>query len=83
MSSDTDCMIAETIGIFILRGHSSPFEKRTSGVFGDPAGYEETLYQTEKGYYFLYVNGGAESKYKKEDIKCLSAAKANAWLENK
>ena len=49
----------------------------------DPAGYEETLYQNEKGYYFLYVNGGAESKYKKEDIKCLSAAKANAWLENK
>ena len=42
---------------------STLIEKRTSGVFGDPAGYEETLYQTEKGYYFLYVNGGAESKY--------------------
>ncbi len=62
---------------------STLIEKRTSGVFGDPAGYEETLYQNEKGYYFLYVNGGAQSKYKKEDIKCLSAVKAKAWLENK
>ncbi len=58
-------------------------EKRTCGVFGDPAGYEETLYQTPKGYYFLYVNGGEESPYKKEDIKCVSAAKADAWLNNK
>ena len=58
-------------------------EKRTSGEFGDPAGYEETLYQTPKGYYFLYVNGGEASPYKKEDIKCVSAAKAEAWLGNK
>ena len=58
-------------------------EKRTSGAFGDPAGYEETLYQTEKGYYFLYVNGGETSKYPKENIKSVSAAKATAWLENK
>ncbi len=58
-------------------------EKRTSGVFGDPAGYEESLYKTPKGYYFLYVNGGEESPYKKEDIKCVSAAKAEAWLANK
>ena len=58
-------------------------EKRTSGAFGDPAGYEESLYKTPKGYYFLYVNGGEESPYKKEDIKCVSAAKAEAWLENK
>ena len=33
-------------------------EKRTFGTYGDPAGYEETLYRTPKGYYFLYVNGG-------------------------
>lgn len=58
-------------------------EKRTCGVFGDPAGYEETLYQTPKGYYFLYVNGGEDSPYKKEDIKCVSAARADAWLNNK
>lgn len=59
---------------------SKLIEKRTSGVFGDPAGYEESLYQTEKGYYFLYVNGGEASPYKKEDIKSISAARAEAWL---
>ena len=62
---------------------STLIEKRTSGAFGDPAGYEETLYQTAKGYYFLYTNGGEASPYKKEDIKCVSAAKAEAWLNNK
>ncbi|MBQ6266570.1 MAG: hypothetical protein IJK64_02220 [Clostridia bacterium] len=59
---------------------SKLIEKRTCGVFGDPAGYEESLYQTEKGYFFLYVNGGEASPYKKEDIKSISAAKAEAWL---
>ena len=55
-------------------------KKVTSGVFGDSAGYEETLYQTEGGNYFLYVNGGADSKYTKEDIKRMSKAAAEAWL---
>ena len=36
--------------------------KITSGAYGDPAGYEETLYVAEDGTYFLYTNGGAESK---------------------
>ena len=47
-------------------------EKRTFGYFGDPAGYEESLYQTPTGKYFLYVNGGEASPYTKEDIKSLS-----------
>jgi hypothetical protein len=55
-------------------------EKRTSGAFGDPAGYEESLYKTESGKFFLYTNGGPESPYTKEDIKRLSAAKADEWL---
>ena len=54
-------------------------EKRTFGYFGDPAGYEERLYQTPNGKYFLYVNGGEESIYTKEDIKRMSAAKAEEW----
>lgn len=54
-------------------------EKRTFGEFGDPAGYEETLYVTEGGKYFLYVNGGEESPYTEENIKRLSAAKADEW----
>lgn len=56
--------------------------KRTSGGWGDPAGYEESLYQTEGGKYFLYVNGGAESIYKEENIKRLSKDKADEWLAN-
>ena len=56
-------------------------KKVTFGNFGDSNGYEESLYQTPKGNYFLYVNGGEESPYKKEDIKRMSADKATAWLE--
>ncbi len=59
---------------------STVVKKVTSGEFGDPAGYEETLYVTEGGSYFLYVNGGAESKYAKEDIKRMSAKAAEQWL---
>ena len=40
-------------------------KKVTFGCFGDENGYEETLYQTESGNYFLYTNGGANSKYPK------------------
>lgn len=54
--------------------------KKTVGEFGDPAGYEESLYKTEGGKFFLYTNGGEESPYKKEDIKRLAAAKADEWL---
>lgn len=57
-------------------------KKVTYGVFGDIDGYEETLYVTEDGCYFLYTNGGADSKYPKEDIKRMSKAKAEEWLAN-
>ena len=56
-------------------------KKNTFGVFGDPAGYEESLYKTADGKFFLYVNGGEESPYKEENIKRMSAAKAEEWLE--
>ena len=55
-------------------------KKITSGEFGDPAGYEETLYVTESGNYFLYVNGGEASPYAKEDIKRMSKKVAEEWL---
>ena len=54
--------------------------KRTFGQFGDPNGYEGTLYKTADGKYFLYVNGGAQSPYTQENIKRMSAAKAEEWL---
>lgn len=53
--------------------------KYVSGEMGDPAGYEESLYKTADGKFFIYVNGGAESPYKKEDIKRLAAAKVDEW----
>ncbi len=55
-------------------------KKVTYGEYGDPKGYEEVLFKTNDGKFFLYVNGGAESKYTKEDIKRLSAKKAEEWL---
>ncbi len=55
-------------------------KKFTVGAIGDAAGYEETLYQTEKGLYFLYVNGGEESPYTAENIKSISKAKAEEWI---
>ena len=53
--------------------------KVTCGEFGDPAGYEESLYETADGKFFIYVNGGAESIYAKEDIKRLAKDKVKAW----
>lgn len=55
-------------------------KKNTYGYFGDPAGYEETLYVTEGGKYFLYTNGGEESKYTTEKITRMSKAKAEEFL---
>jgi len=63
--------------------NSELIEKRAFGAFGDPAGYEESLYKTEGGKFFLYVNGGAESQYAVENIKRMSAAKADEWLAAK
>ena len=54
--------------------------KVTAGSIGDPTGYEESLYRTAEGKYFLYTNGGDQSPYTKEDIKRMSAAKADEWL---
>lgn len=51
----------------------------TSGEFGDATGYEEILYVTPTGKYFLYTNGGAESIYPKEKITRMSEAKAKEW----
>ena len=55
-------------------------KKHAVGSFGDTDGYEETLYVTEGGLYFLYVCGGEDSPYPKEDIKRVSKQKAKEWL---
>ncbi|MBQ8173895.1 MAG: hypothetical protein IJ009_00670 [Clostridia bacterium] len=55
-------------------------KKVTCGAYGDPAGYEESLFRTEDGYFFLYVNGGEASPYKGEDIRRMSEKRASEWL---
>lgn len=56
--------------------------KYTFGELGDPAGYEEDLYQTPGGLYFLYVAGGETSPYPTEDILRLAKAKVSEWMDN-
>lgn len=51
------------------------------GELGDPAGYEEDLYQTPDGFYFLHVGGGEASPYPAEDIVRLAKTKLKAWTE--
>ncbi len=60
---------------------ASVVKKVTSGAWGDPAGYEMTMYVTEAGDYFLYTFGGEASAYKKEAITAYTKAKAEAWLK--
>ena len=57
--------------------------KYTSGVVGDSSGYEESLYKTVDGKYFIYVNGGEDSPYPNENIKRISPSKAEEWLAEK
>ena len=51
------------------------------GELGDPAGYEEDLYQAPNGMYFLHVGGGEASPYPTEDIVRLAKTKLKAWME--
>ena len=53
--------------------------KYVSGEMGDTAGYEESLYKTADGKFFIYVNGGADSIYPEENIKRIAPAKVDAW----
>ncbi len=56
-------------------------KKVTFGNYGEPTGYEEILFQTPDGLYFVYVNGGEDSIHPAEDISRISKAKAEQWLE--
>jgi hypothetical protein len=56
---------------------------RAYSYYGDPAGYEETLYKTKGGLYFLCGIGGTERPYADgEDIHPLTANEAEAWLND-
>ena len=55
-------------------------KKHTVGYYGDPCGYEEILFKTPGGLYFVYVKGGDASIYPCEDIQRLAKTKVNDWL---
>ena len=57
--------------------------KYTKGAYGDPAGYEEILFRTESGAYFVYGNGGEESIYPVEKITRIAKDKTQAWLDER
>ena len=52
------------------------------GDFGDPDGFEERLYCTPDGYYFVYGIGGPDSPYPAENIKRMSRDAAEEWAKN-
>ena len=58
---------------------STEVASRSFGEFGDPAGYEETLYKTKQGLYFVVGAGGADSPYPTEDVKPLVKKEAEAF----
>lgn len=60
---------------------ASIIKKCVFGEFGDPAGYEEILFQTPDGFYFVYGHGGESSPYPAEEIQRLAKTKVNAWLD--
>lgn len=55
-------------------------KKFTYGAPGDAFGYEETLYITVDGKYFIYTNGGARSKYTHEDITPIAREQVKEWI---
>lgn len=55
-------------------------KKVTEGIFGDPKGYEKTLYVMPDGKLFFYTNGGKESAYPTESIKRVSKKEAEKWI---
>lgn len=57
-------------------------KKVTYGYFGDPNGYEEILFQTPDGFYFVFGRGGESSPYPTEDITRLAKNKVDAWIAN-
>lgn len=57
-------------------------KKITHGAYGDPKGFETTLFQTKDGDYFLYTYGGSESVYAKEAITAFSKQRAEEFLKN-
>ena len=55
-------------------------KKFTFGAPGDPSGYEETLYVTKDGKFFVYTYGGKKSKYPEEAIMPIEREHLKEWM---
>ncbi|MBE7088035.1 MAG: hypothetical protein E7370_00720 [Clostridiales bacterium] len=55
-------------------------KKFTFGAPGDPCGFEETLYLTPDGKYFVYTYGGKSSKYQSENIFAIKRENVKDWI---
>lgn len=55
-------------------------KKFTFGAPGDAKGYEETLFITSDGRYFIYTNGGNKSKYTQESITPIAREQVLEWV---
>lgn len=55
---------------------SELLKKITAGSYGDPTGYEETLFLSADGTYFVYANGGEKSVHPKESFTKITKARA-------
>lgn len=74
-------MIKTTKKMTLDTATATVVKKVTCGVYGDPAGYETTLFLSPEGNYFLYTNGGEASPYTKESITYFTKAKALEWMD--
>ena len=73
-------MCKDIDGVLYDTNTSTIDKKFTYGVPGDPYGYEETLYITSDGRYFIYTYGGIYSKYPKENIVPIAREEVKNWM---
>ena len=73
-------MCKEVDGVVYDTMNATIDKKFTYGVPGDPCGYEETLYITNDGRYFVYTYGGASSKYTSENIIPIEREEVKNWI---
>lgn len=73
-------MRKEIDGIVYDTDNATVDKKFTYGAPGDSTGFEETLYITADGLYFIYTNGGTRSKYSREDIVTIEHNSVKDWI---
>ena len=73
-------MCKDIDGVLYDTASSKINKKFTYGAPGDPCGYEETLYITSDGRYFIYTYGGLNSKYPTENVTPVSREHVKSWI---